>query len=165
MSLPLHLSIHVALSLFAGFLIWKWRGNLILAFLGALVGGVLIDVDHLIDYFLAFGWHFRLSEFLHGQQFLVDNRIYVLFHGWEYVILLLFLAFVVVQKEYIRTVLFSLALGMLFHLMFDVSVNDGMTVRGYSIAYRAWNGFRIEHIVTPEHLERHMMEHEAVYGQ
>ena len=78
-----------------GFLIWKYLFKNINVFLIAFLGGVLIDLDHLFDYFLAFGAKFNLTYFAKGYQFLKSDKIYIPFHSWEIVIIcfLLFLFF------------------------------------------------------------------------
>jgi hypothetical protein len=157
-----HLSIHLTLSLFASFLVWLFfEKHLSGIILGALLGGFLIDFDHFIDYFLAFGLNFKLSYFTRGYEFLKSDKIYILFHGWEYVILLVALALVLKNKT-IRTIgatgafIFAIALGAFFHLGADIVLNEGMTVKSYSIIFRAKNNFQMEKIVTPEHWQNHI---------
>lgn len=158
MSLSLHLFLHVITAAIAGYIVWRfWRKPLI-SFGAAFIGGVLIDLDHLIDYFFAFGFHFSLLSFIHGEQFAKNDKIYVLFHGWEYVILLLAVAWLIQSNIRLKTALFSLALGTFFHLLIDVNVNQGMTISGYSVIYRSVNDYEIKKIVTPEQYRIHMLK-------
>lgn len=163
MSLSLHLLIHVLLSLAVGMVVWRiWRKPVASLF-GALLGGVFIDLDHLIDYVLVFGPHFRLDYFLRGYQFLQSGKVYVLFHGWEYVIILLLSLFFIRKKSLAAAAfVLSLAVSMLFHLCFDVYVNDGMTVRAYSVLYRLSHNFDSKEMVTSEHYENFLLEREKV---
>lgn len=156
MSLLLHLFIHFASSLVAGFLAWFFLGEPLFALLGAILGGFFIDIDHLIDYFLAFGAKFKMKHFLKGDQFLKSDKIYVLFHGWEYGILLLIVSLGAQLQAPAGVFIFALGLGGLFHLVADTAINHGMSFKAYSIVYRAVNSFKIQNIVTPEHYQEHI---------
>jgi len=116
------------------------------------------DMDHFIDYFLALGFKFDLGYFSHGYQFLQSGKIYMLFHGWEYVIILLAVAFLVKKQLVLKSVSFALALGMFFHLCFDTFQNDGMSVKAYSIIFRASKNFESKLIVTPQHYQKFLIE-------
>lgn len=155
MSLPVHLLIHFSLSLLVGIIVWRIYGKPLLSFLGAVVGGFFIDLDHVLDYFFAFGLNLNLVQFFSGMQFLKSDKMYLLFHGWEYVLILLIATFFV-KSEAVKTILLAIALGFFVHLCTDIVINEGMSVKGYSVVYRFKNNFEIEHIVTPEHYENHM---------
>ncbi|MBP9697583.1 MAG: hypothetical protein KBD65_00075 [Candidatus Moranbacteria bacterium] len=158
MSLVLHLSLHVLTALIAGYIIWRFWHFPTSSFFAAFVGAVLIDLDHLIDYFLAFGFHFSLPSFLQGEQFAQSDKIYVLFHGWEYVILLLGIAWFVESSGKLKTIILALALGIFFHILVDVNVNSGMTFRSYSVVYRSLQHYDMETIVTPAHYQEHLSQ-------
>ena len=136
-------SMHLIVSLLIGFVFWKkyknpWAIGI------ALLGGFFVDVDHLIDYFLVFGFHFDLMSFLGGDQFLKSDKLYLLFHGWEYVILiLLFLVFV--KNKIFKIIMLIFAVSLFFHLIIDSFSNDGMTIKSYSLIYRARNSFNIDY--------------------
>ncbi len=162
LSLPIHLSIHIFFALLAGFIVWLFfRKSLILALLGGLLGGFMVDFDHFIDYFFAFGWNFNFYWFSKGYEFLKSDRIFLLFHGWEYIALILIIA-VILKKRFIKSkiFLFSLAIGLLFHLSGDIIMNEGMRLRSYSILYRVKSGFKIEKLVTPEHYRYNVLKKE-----
>lgn len=153
MSLFFHLLIHFSLSLIAGIIVWMiWRKP-IEAFLAALCGGFLIDIDHLIDYFLAFGLDFRLDYFFEGYQFLKSDKIFVLFHAWEYGIIL-GVSILFFKNVRIKSVILGLALGLSIHLLSDSLFNE-LPLKSYSISYRIANGFSIENLVTEEHYQIH----------
>ncbi len=156
MSLALHLSLHVLTALLAGYIVWRlWRYPA-LSFGAAFFGAVLIDLDHFIDYFLAFGLHFSLPLFLHGDQFGQNDKIYVLFHGWEYGILLLGGGWLIKKNARLSAAFLALSFGTFFHLLIDVNVNDGMTYKSYSAVYRAIHNYEMKEIVTPEHYKNHL---------
>ncbi|MFC1645076.1 hypothetical protein ACFL08_03545 [Patescibacteria group bacterium] len=125
------------------------------AFLGAVAGGFFIDLDHVIDYFFAFGSKLNLNQFFKGMQFLESDRMYLLFHGWEYVVLIAVIACFLKNKIF-KIFLLALSLAAFVHLCTDIAINEGMSVKGYSIVYRAKSNFEIEKIVTPEHYVDHM---------
>lgn len=162
MNLFLHLSIHVFFALLAGFIAFRiWRKPVV-SFAGGILGGVFIDLDHLIDYFLAFGFNFKLDYFINGYQFLKSDKVYVLFHGWEYVIILMVIA-VALRSLKLKSLVFALAFGAFFHLSADVIINNA-SVKFYSIIFRAKNRFEIEKIVTPEHWrEEHQMKRKIIF--
>jgi hypothetical protein len=160
MNLLLHISIHILLGLVAGFIAWKLWKRPFLAFFSGILGGVAVDVDHLVDYFLAFGIHFNLNYFIWGYSFLKSDKIYLLFHAWEYVVILLVLVLLFKNKA-IKTVFFGLALGLFFHLSADVVI-DKLPMRSYSIIYRAKNNFDLQKIVTPFHWQKHLKQKEEV---
>lgn len=160
MSLFLHLFIHFLFALLAGlivFLIWR---KPIVSFVGGILGGLLIDMDHLLDYLFTFGFNFRLDYFISGYQFLKSDKIYVLFHGWEYVIILLAVGYIIKNIK-LKSFIFALAIGAFFHLSSDVVLN-GMSLKFYSIIFRAKNGFEIEKMGTPDEWQKHLIEKSLV---
>ena len=150
MDLALHITIHFVLSLIAGFVVWNFYKRASISVLAALAGGVLVDIDHLIDYFLAFGFDFKMDYFLSGYQFLRSGKIYILFHGWEYVVVLIVLASVVKNKFY-KSVFLAVALGLFFHLSADSIINN-IPAKSYWLTYRAENNFVLEKLVEPRYL-------------
>lgn len=120
---------HFFLSLLLGIYFYlrtkKWQ-----SILWALVFGVLIDLDHLVDYFAFFGARFDLNTFLNVTTYMKPaGKIYVLFHGWEYL--------------WPVVILLGKAAGLAYfgHLLID-SLNIGQ-VTAYSFIYRLVNNFAI----------------------
>lgn len=144
----------------AGFIAFRiWRKSAA-SFAGGMLGGLLIDLDHLIDYFLAFGFNFKLGYFANGYQFIKSDKVYVLFHGWEYVIIL-FGAVYIIKNLKLKSLVFTLAMGAFFHLSADVLINN-TSVKFYSIIFRAKNDFEIERMATPEEWQKHLLEKSAI---
>lgn len=160
MSLPLHLFIHFSLSLVVGGIVWIIWKKPIESFVSAICGGFLVDLDHFLDYLFAFGLHFRSDYFFHGYQFLKSDKIYVLFHGWEYVIILGAGVFAAKSIK-VKSVLLGLSLGMLVHLSADVILNE-MPVKSYSISYRISQNFDLKNLVFPEHYRDHVNKKKEV---
>jgi len=154
MDLLLHEIVHLVISLLAGALVWKKYKLALPAFTAALLGGFLIDADHLFDYFLVFGLNFELVKFFSNVQFGISNKVYVPFHGWEYVLLLslLYLNLEVKFKKkklylakFLLSFILALNLGMYSHLIIDTLTNS-VVLPGYSIIYRAVNNFAADKI-------------------
>jgi len=102
--------------------LWRrWGGP---AALGAVAGGVLIDVDHLIDY----AWTRAKGE---------KSHYLAPFHGWEVAVALTLFA------GRSRAVA-GLAAGVWLHLVVDVIGNRPKHPGVYSLLYRARHGFRRE---------------------
>ncbi|MBI2439723.1 MAG: hypothetical protein HYV45_03955 [Candidatus Moranbacteria bacterium] len=162
MSLMFHLFLHFFLSLLAGVITWFFFGYQPISFLAAFFGGVLIDVDHFIDYFIAFGRNFRLTHFLKGYQFFKNDKIYVLFHGWEYVILLIIVIVSIEVSGESRALMWGVTIGAFFHLVTDCYINPGMSFKAYSFFYRYWKKFEIKELVTREHYADHVLRYSQV---
>lgn len=159
MNLYLHEFTHLSLSFFVGFIIWKISSN-VYVIPAALMGGFFIDLDHLIDYLLAFGFKFNLAYFLKGYQFLKTDKIYVLFHSWELVIFLFFAIFFFINFKNLitlRTLLLSFSLSLLFHLIVDVFTNN-MKPQSYFLYYRIKNKFELKALVTKDHYKKHLKQ-------
>ena len=169
MNLYLHEFTHLTLSFLVGLTIWKISGN-VYVLPAALMGGFFIDLDHLLDYFLAFGAKFNLSYFLKGYQFLKTDKIYVLFHSWELVIFL-FLTLPAVscivalakmealakEGQMLQPLLLSFSLSLFLHLSVDVFTNN-MKAQSYFLFYRINNNFELKTMVTKEHYKKHLKQ-------
>lgn len=154
MNLALHELSHILLSVIVGLIMYKRYKKLLLSFLAALIGGFFVDLDHLIDYWLAFGWDFNLKYFLKGYQFLVSDKIYVPLHGWEWVIVLPAISFVLKRYTIIAALCLAFAFGLATHLVIDTFVND-MKPQSYFISYRILHKFDAQPLVTSEHWVEH----------
>lgn len=155
MNLVLHLLIHFFFSSVAGLITWLFWGNAGVSFTAGFFGGFLIDLDHLIDYFIAFGPKFNALYFLRSYQFLKNDKIYVLFHGWEYIILSATALLIIPVSGELEAAVRGLTFGALFHLVADRYINPGMSYKAYSLFFRVWKGFKLREIVTPEHYLKH----------
>lgn len=141
------ISFHVIVSLLLGYVVWRFfdlhdRKSLIISLIFTFLGGVLIDIDHFLDHFLSFGFNFNYDYFIKGEYFLKSNKAYIVFHGFEYVVLFGVLALFV--KARIRKMVFiAIALGMLSHLLIDIFLFPN-PIKSYFILYRIFNGFNVD---------------------
>ncbi len=97
----------------------------------ALGVGVLMDVDHLYDYYR---WYVKRK----------NGKIFVLLHAWEYSLAgLAVWAFVFLNPLFLGAVL-----GHLAHVTTDHATNHPSRF-GYSIVYRVAKGFDAAYILSP----------------
>lgn len=118
---------------FAIFLYKKTRSQKLVLFL--FLTTYFMDLDHLIDYFLFYGFTFNLSDFLNGMYFEFSNRAFVFFHAWEWIIILYFITLKKEWKSYCSPIF----LGMLPHLILDAFHVQSFLF--YSIIFRSISGF------------------------
>ena len=127
------LSTHIAVTLIVSFVIFKIYLSFTLVAL-VVTGGILIDVDHFIDYFLYAGLKFNLKKFA-LIDFLKSGKVYLFFHSWELIV------FIYIIGSLLGVGKYSLALssGMLGHLLVDSIFQK--TFLPYSLFYRIWYNF------------------------
>jgi len=147
-SLPWHLLIHFILAILVGWLLGSYFKQAWLGLITGFFGGFLIDLDHVLEYFLFFGLNFNLSHFLEGWQFLLSDKIYLWFHAWEYVPILLIMAWMLKKYQVLKIIFITLALASGIHLLSDVLINQ-YPLSHYSIIYRAQENFLAEKILSP----------------
>ena len=133
-STAVDLAVHFILTVvLAGFFYWL-TGRWIWPAL-AVVGGILIDIDHFIDYYRYFGIRFNARDFF-GHKYLASGKCYVILHSWELVlcvwILSLFFAGVT-----------PLAAGMTLHMVIDHWLSHRKTPRFLFLLYRWRRGFEL----------------------
>jgi hypothetical protein len=98
------------------------------ALVTAVGAGVLIDADHTLDYYQWYG---------KGRR----EHVFYLLHGWEYGVLLVFVAFIFDWNP----LLLAAALAYLAHIMADQIANNGYPLT-YSLLYRAMHGFNMSRV-------------------
>jgi hypothetical protein len=105
--------------------------------------GIIIDIDHLLDYAIHFGLRgFNIREFYWTCRRLAKpaekggvNKIYLILHAGE-IVILLWLAALISKNIYIL----SIALGYALHLILDAIAN-AIKPQAYFITMRWLNGF------------------------
>lgn len=103
--------------------VWKYIGILFFV-------AYFLDLDHLFDYFVYYGFHFSLLDFFRMKYFTPGAISLVPFHGWEWVLILGYLA----QKKKWKTILTPIVFGMLSHVILDAFNVE--SVLFYSIVFR-----------------------------
>ena len=94
----------------------------------ALIGGVLPDVDHLVDYL----YYYRYKE----------HRLILLFHGYEYVI-----GGAAIALAASNSILGLAIASYLLHLLAD-QLENRTHWGAYSVLFRAWHQFQLESLST-----------------
>ncbi|MBU4299207.1 hypothetical protein KJ636_04145 [Patescibacteria group bacterium] len=113
MTLKVHFTISAAVGLAFG-LIFK---SYFIGMASWLIGWA-IDFDHLMDYFiylLKFKTRPNLGEFLSGDFFKKLGKIYILAHGWEYLILFITVGSFTLPWQLVL----AIALSYSLHLFLD----------------------------------------------
>ncbi|MCX6797909.1 MAG: hypothetical protein NTX66_01660, partial [Candidatus Falkowbacteria bacterium] len=111
--------------------------------------GCLIDFDHVLEYFFVYGLNFNLLNFLAGKQFLRSDKIYIVFHAWEWLVVLSGLVYLLRKRRLIKIFLVTLILAMFIHLISDVFINR-FPIKFYSISYRYVHNFSAPELLSPE---------------
>ena len=101
---------------------------------------ILIDVDHLIDYFLTFGLKLRIKDFFQATRDLRYRKFHLFFHSYELLFLLLFI-FAFNRNR----ILLGFITGLGVHLLFDQCYNPVKSF-SYFFIYRLKNSFKKEKI-------------------
>ncbi len=172
MNLFTHELTHIFLSLFSGFIIWKLISNkqkfLLVSLISGIIGGFLIDLDHFVDYFLAFPYTLNINYFLKGYQFLKSDKIYVPLHSYELILFLLITSIALWNMSlrakrsnpkqnlfFTSIIVFILSLSMFSHIALDI-VDNELPIPTYSLIYRINKNFEIKNLVYPDHYRYHL---------
>ena len=113
---------HIAVSAAVGAVTWGITGSPSAAG-AALAIGVLVDLDHLYDFY---NWYIRRKR----------RKLHILLHGWEYSVAIFF----ILGLLYYHPLLLSAALAHLAHIGSD-HYRNGLSPLAYSIIYRFSVGF------------------------
>ena len=152
--LPLHLFIHFTLAYLVGLFVGTRFKKLELGIIAGIIGGFLIDLDHLLEYFLFYGWQFNFWHFIEGREFVLSNQIHLWFHAWEYIPIILIFACLTRRKS-LSAFFVALALGGLVHLVSDSFINN-YPFRNYSLLYRYQINFSAPKLLSPEQYQKYL---------
>lgn len=114
--------------------------------------GFLLDIDHFIDYFREYGFRINHRAFLYVFNETRFEQLWLVFHAWEWVFLLLLLAVASGWND----ITLGLLIGVCHHMVLD-QVGNGATAGGYFITYRAIKGFVVKSVVPEEVLRKQRM--------
>lgn len=126
---------HVAVSTALGGALWLALKSFP-AGLACLLSGVLVDLDHLLDYVYNHGWRPRPRHFLKTFKNDILQRIIILLHSWE----LAPLAVLAVWLSGWHPVGIGLLTGALTHLALDQVFNRHNPL-AYFLTYRIYHRF------------------------
>ena len=102
--------------------------------MGCVASGVLVDLDHLIEYKNYCGNHWGWEEFSTGVYFDKKGTVKVIFHSWEAASVLWS---IVLARDGIRkkSLLYGVAAGYTLHLILD-QIGNHLNKMGYFELYR-----------------------------
>ena len=109
---------HITISLFFSAFLYAISKSWII-FGSSLISGVLIDIDHILDYFMAYGINIRVKQFFEVCHNLKISRVRLIFHSWELLFLLSICAFVMRWNPWIVGTL----VGFTQHIVLDQVFN------------------------------------------
>lgn len=105
--------------------------------MACMAAGVLIDVDHIVDYVLNYPRQkFGIKHFFRVFKHDVLTRVFVLLHAWE----LVAAAWLAAWRSGWQPVLLGVAAGLGLHLLLDQFFNAHHPA-AYFLTYRAWHRF------------------------
>jgi len=126
------LCLHLSSTIILTVIIVRISGNLLYGFI-CILGGIFLDLDHLVDYFLSGRKRFILKDFM-KHKYLASGKIYIFLHSWE--IDLIILALAVFTGSGLLSALF---LAMTAHLLIDNLQRENSLF--YFLSYRVRKGF------------------------
>ena len=138
-----HELVHFLLTFLVALFIW-WRYRNWRLILVVFLVGIFIDVDHWFDYWAYFGLNFNLARFfnvanyIHGSQ-----KVYVLLHGWELVIVFWLIGKLIGRKLKIKGLEWAISLAYLGHLLWD-NFSFSHHPLAYFLTYRWLNNFSLK---------------------
>jgi membrane-bound metal-dependent hydrolase YbcI (DUF457 family) len=153
--LPLHLLIHFFLAVIVGYLAGRYFKKINIGVIVGICGGFLIDLDHVLEYFLVYGFHFNITYFFEGRQFLISNQLHLWFHAWEYIPIILLLAWFLRKYLNVKAALVTLALAMSVHLLTDCVINQ-VSPEFYTLSYRMSKNFSCQKLMSPEAYQKNL---------
>lgn len=134
MKLKNHITASIIFSAFLFAISKSW-----IIFTSSLLSGVLIDLDHVIDYFWEYRKRFRVKEFfdVHHNKKILFNM--VVFHSWELVSLLSICAFLMRWNPWIVGTI----IGLTQHIVVD-QISNKSYKWNYFFFWRMMYGFSVK---------------------
>lgn len=141
---------HIIVSLSLGGGLWFYTQSLFAGLL-CFLSGILVDVDHIVDYAINSGlkginlkdiyWTcFRLP---HQREESKLKKVYLIFHSWEAVVLF-WIGFLLFRNIY----LLAITLGYTSHLVMDTAVRAFHPL-AYFVTYRLRKNFMTTRLFNP----------------
>ncbi|MBD3420905.1 MAG: hypothetical protein GF398_12365 [Chitinivibrionales bacterium] len=102
------------------------------------LAGIFIDLDHVVDYLREYGFRLSPSHFLETFYHTRYKRVWLLFHGWEVMILLAAISYFTAWDPFTTGIL----IGCTHHLICDQFTNHA-SLPTYSLIWRLIKRFRV----------------------
>lgn len=119
--------------------------------IACILAGVLIDLDHILDYIIekkkmVFSYQ-KLEDFCAFDK---QGKLYLIFHSYEFLIIL----WIAVWFSKFNVIFLGGVIGITFHIFADEIVNP-LRPLSYFLIFRTIKGFKRENILKKEYLEEH----------
>lgn len=134
-----HLLGHLIIALVISGIIFKRTKNKNYVLL-CILASFLIDVDHLFDFWMAYGFSLDLKTFFKTDFFEINGKVFVPFHSWELIAIIFLLSTII--KKY-KWPMLAIGLAMLTHVLWD-AFSYKIAIADYSLMYRAAHNFQVE---------------------
>jgi len=137
-----HELVHLLLTALVALFLWRRYRDLKLILVAFLIG-IFIDIDHLFDYWVYFGLSFNLADFFNVASYVYGSqKVYVLLHGWEFLLIFGLLAKVLEKKLKIKGLMWAVVLSYGGHLLWDYFSFSHHPL-AYLLTYRLLNSFSL----------------------
>lgn len=157
----LHEITHIVLSLVVAWFFYRYAKN-IWVYIVSFLGGFFLDADHLFDYFkFKGGFAFNFQEFISSAYFDAVHKVFLLFHGYEYALILSIIAIVLLSiksiawksKQVFAFCLLAFSISTFLHLVYD-QLSYKPKPLTYSIIYRSSLNFDHDSLGFRAHYEK-----------
>jgi hypothetical protein len=101
------------------------------------MSGVLIDLDHFLDYILARGFTFSYKKFSQAMYQLELPRYFLVLHSYEFIVL--FWIWIILTQA--APIWIGIGVGTTIHVLMDQLFNKRF-IAAYCFTYRALKGFK-----------------------
>ena len=132
---------HVIASGVISIFVWGYFRSLGCAAI-SFAAGVLIDLDHLIDYFASHPFTLRPKDIYDACLNVRLKKLYVLLHSYEVIIILWLAIWLFALSNCWK----AFAIGLTQHVLLD-QITNPVRRAGYFLTYRMLKGFKKELIV------------------
>ena len=112
------------------------------SFFASLAAGILIDVDHILDYYIQQGVTLKIKNI---YLWAIEKRcelVILCFHYLE----LLFILWIIISLFKLGIFWTAFAIGITQHMILDLLLNRDINVYGYFLTFRMIKRFRKENI-------------------
>ncbi len=133
-----HVTVSVGSGVILGLLLRSWVAGLCCCLMG-----IFIDLDHFIDFWINRGFSLSVGEFLDFCYYGTSPTFYDILHGYEYILLYLWLT-TIPSLHYVG---WGLTVGCALHLLSDQLFNRHLNRWTYFLSFRLFHGFDSSKIV------------------
>jgi hypothetical protein len=146
---------HIIISTCVSALVWVVFRSFTAA-LACFVTGVFLDIDHLIDYAINYGWRIRLRHMFKVFKYEAFENLCLFLHSWEFIIIYLVLLWLVDWKP----VAVGAVIGIVIHLFIDHFFNNHSRL-AYFLSYRIFHRFSAKHYYGAKEYRRRLKQQRA----